>query len=450
MLQPILSRFLIASVFFFAVASKPELSLAQDGDFSVSWAWSAKELESAKDSFWPQFRGPTGDGTAKPAANPPTTWSETENVRWKTEIPGKAWSSPVAWGDTIWVTTASDNGLSMSAIALDRSSGAIRWNKEVFANTETQKDFHAFNSYGSPTPVVDGKNLYVSFGAYGTAALNKESGEVVWQRRDIQCNHFRGSGSSPILYRNLLIYHMDGFDKQFVVALNKATGETVWSVDRDIDYGTEDGDVKKAFGTPQIIDVVVPGSTEKKTQLISTTSKAVLAYDPANGKELWRVRYAEFSSATRPLFDGSHIFLNTGFSKGKLIAIAAGGSGDITKTHVIWEAAKAIGSKPSPLLVGRELICTLDDRGILTAMKRATGDIVWQERLGGDFSSSPLLAGDRIYCFDEKGKSHVYSIDGKLIATNALDAGCLASPAVAGDDLIVRTRTAVYCIGNEK
>ena len=450
MLRAITNYFLPALAMLIATAGLPERTEAQDGEFAVGWAWSAKEVESAKDAFWPQFRGPTGDGCAKQGANPPTTWSEKENIRWRTDIPGKAWSSPVAWGDTIWVTTASENGLRMSTIAIDRKSGAIRWNKEVFVNTETQKDFHAFNSYGSPTPVLDGKNIYVSFGAYGTAALNKDSGEIVWQRRDIQCNHYRGSGSSPILYRNLLIYHMDGYDKQFVVALNKRTGETVWKVDRDVDYGTEDGDVKKAFGTPQIIEVSVPGSTQKKTQMISTTSKAVLAYDPEDGKELWRVRYAEFSSATRPLFDGNHIFLNTGFSKGKLIAIAAGGSGDITKTHIAWEASKAIGSKPSPLLVGKDLICTLDDRGVLTAMKRATGELVWQERLGGDFSTSPLLAGDRIYCFDEKGKSHVYSVDGKLIASNTLDGGCLASPAVVGDDLIVRTRSAVYCIGDVK
>lgn len=422
----------------------------EQAPYSIGWAWSAKEVETAGDAFWPQFRGPTGDGHASPSANPPIQWSETENVRWRTEIPGKAWSSPVAWGDTIWVTTASENGLSMSAIALDRKSGAIRWNKEVFANTETQKDFHAFNSYGSPTPVLDSQTLYVSFGAYGTAALHRDSGEIIWQRRDLKCNHYRGAGSSPIVFRNLLIYHMDGYDKQFVVALDKKTGDTVWQIDRNVDYGTQDGDVKKAFGTPQIIEVGILGSDKKQIQMISTTSKAVLAYDPTDGKEIWRVRYSEFSSATRPLFDGKHIFTNTGFSKGKLIAIGAGGHGDITQTHVAWEAAKAIGSKPSPILVGRDLICTVDDRGVLSGMNRTTGDLVWQERLGGDFSASPILAGDRIYCFDEKGKGHVYSTDGKQLAVNTLEAGCLASPAVVGDDLIVRTRTAVYSIGSKK
>ena len=418
--------------------------------YSIGWAWSTNDIAASGDAFWPQFRGPTGDGQAKKVSNPPTQWSETENIRWRTEIPGKAWSSPVVWGDTIWITTASENGLSMSAIALDRKTGAIRWNKEVFANTETQKDFHAFNSYGSPTPVVDARLLFVSFGAYGTAALNRDNGEVVWQRRDLKCNHYRGAGSSPILFRDLLIFHMDGYDKQFIVALRKDTGETVWQKDRTVDYGTEDGDVKKAFGTPQIIEVAIPGSLQKQIQMLSTTSKAILAYDPTDGSELWRVRYAEFSSASRPLFDGKHIYTNTGFSKGKLIAIATGGTGDITQTHVAWEAAKSIGNKPSPLLIGDDLICTLADAGVLSAMKRATGELVWQERLGGDFSSSPILAGQRIYCFDEKGKGHVYSTDGKQLSVNGLESGCLASPAVAGDDLIVRTRTALYCIGTGK
>ncbi len=442
-------RLLLAIGILAASYGYSEMSQAQD-NYAVGWAWSAKEIESAGGAFWPQFRGPTGDGHANQRANPPTNWSETENVHWRTEIPGKAWSSPVAWGNSIFVTTATENGLSMSAVALDRKSGVIRWNREVFANTETQKDFHAFNSYASPTPVLDGQYLYVSFGVYGTAALKPDSGEIVWQRRDLQCNHYRGSGSSPILFHNLLIYHMDGYDKQFVVALNKTSGETVWKIDRVVDYGTEDGDIKKAFGTPQIIEVMIPGATQSQIQMISTTSKAVLAYDPTNGKELWRVRYSEFSSATRPLFDGKHIFLNTGFSKGRLIAIGAGGKGDITQTHVAWEASKAIGNKPSPLLVGSDLICTLADNGILSAMNRASGEVVWQERLGGDFSASPILAGDRIYCLDEKGKGHVYSIGGKQLGVNTLDGGCLASPAVVGDDLILRTRVAVYCIGNGK
>lgn len=421
-------------------------SLTAADPYAVQWAWSAEDKAAAGDGFWPQFRGPNADGHALPSANPPTKWSETENIRWRLPISGKAWSSPVAWGNAIWLTTASDDGLKMSAMAIDRKNGSILWDKLVFTNAETQKDFHVFNSYGSPTPVVDSEHVYVSFGAYGTAALKRETGDIVWQRRDLPCNHFRGPGSSPILFRNLLIFHMDGHDQQYVVALDKKTGNTVWKVDRSVEYGTDDGDVKKAFSTPFLLEVAVPGSDKKQIQMISTTSKCVLAYDPTNGKEFWRVRYAEFSSTARPVFDGQTIYISTGFSKAKMLAIKSGGTGDITDTHVAWESARAIGSKPSPLLIG-DTVCTVDDRGVLTAMDKKTGETAWQARLGGDFSSSPIFAANRIYCLDEQGKGHVYSADGKELAVNTLDAGCLSSPMAIGNDLIVRTRTTLYCIG---
>jgi outer membrane protein assembly factor BamB len=411
----------------------------------VHFSWTKAEVESAGDGFWPQFRGPEGDGHALPNADPPVRWSETENLGWRIDIPGKAWSSPVAWGNTLWITTASEDGLKMSAMAIDRKQGKILWDKVVFTNTETQKDFHQFNSYGSPTPVLDGQHLYVSFGAYGTAALNRNDGSIVWQRRDLPCNHFRGPGSSPILYKDMLIFHMDGFDYQYVVALNKRTGETVWKKDRTVEYGTDDGDIKKAFSTPLIIEAKVPGSDQPRMEMISTTSKAVLAYDPKDGTELWRVRYEEFSSTARPVFDGrSTLFISTGFSKAKMLAIGLGGSGDVTQTHVKWESARAIGSKPSPILLGETLI-VLDDRGVLSALQTKTGEAIWQSRLGGDFSGSPILAANRIYCFDEQGKGHVYSVDGKELAVNTLDSGSLASPIAVGNDLIVRTRTSLYC-----
>jgi outer membrane protein assembly factor BamB len=428
-----------AVIWFFAC----DVVLADD-PFAIQWAWSEQEAKSAGDSFWPQFRGPTADGVAATNAQPPTAWGESTNLLWKLPIAGKAWSSPVAWGDKIWLTTASDDGLSMSALCVDRNTGAIRWNKEVFANAATQPDFHAFNSYGSPSPVVDANNLYVSFGAYGTAALNRENGELVWQRRDLPCNHYRGAGSSPILYRNTLIFHMDGFDFQYVVALDKKTGETVWKIDRNVDYGTEDGDIKKAFSTPLLLEVSEAGSTKKQTQMISTTSKAVLSYDPKDGRELWKARYKEFSSTARPVFDGERIFISTGFGKAKMLAIGVQGSGDVTDSKIAWEGAKTVGSKPSPLLVV-DSVCSVDDRGVLSAFSRTTGAIQWQARLGGDFSASPILANGFLYCFDEKGKGHVYSPEGKEVSVNSLDDGCLASPLAIGRDLIVRTRTHLYC-----
>ena len=182
-----------------------------------------------------------------------------------------------------------------------------------------------------------------------------------------------------------------------------------------------------------------------KLQLISPAAKAVIAYEPSTGKELWRVRYEEHSSAIRPLFDGRHLYLSSGFSKAKLLAIDPTGNGDITQTHVRWQSTRAIGCKPSPVFLGN-LLCSLEDRGVLSAMNPETGELVWQKRLGGDFSSSPIVAGGRIYCFDEQGKSHVVDREGNVLNENTLDAGCLASPVAVGKDLIVRTRTSLYCL----
>ena len=403
------------------------------------WAWSQEQVAQAGTGFWPQYRGPKGDGVADPACNPPIQWSESKNIAWRTDIPGKAWSSPVVWGEKIWLTNATSDGLSMSVMAIDRNTGKVLIDRVIFNNDQTQKDYHQFNSYGSPTPVCDAHRVYVTFGAYGTAAINAQDASVIWQRRDLPCNHYRGAGASPILYGNLLIFSMDGFDVQYLVALDKNTGETVWKQDRAIEYGTDDGDWKKAYSTPHVIDV------QGEHQIISPAAKAVIAYEPSTGKELWKVRYDEHSSAIRPVFDGKNLFVSSGFSKAKLLSILPSGTGDVTASHVQWQATRAIGCKPSPIFLGGN-ICSLEDRGVITAMDPSNGQIVWQKRLGGDFSSSPVVAKDRIYCLDEQGKGHVLDSNGDVLGENKLDAGCLASPAVVGDDLIVRTRTSLYCI----
>ncbi|XZE35117.1 PQQ-binding-like beta-propeller repeat protein [Pirellulaceae bacterium SH501] len=412
-----------------------------DAKYAFEWAWSQAEVDSAGKHFWPQYRGPHGDGHAAKDAKPPTQWGEDKNLAWKHELPGKAWSSPVVWENRVWLTNATEDGHSMSVHCLDLENGKVVWERVLFQNESVQKDFHVFNSYASPTPVVDGKHLFVSFGAYGTACLDKETGTSVWERRDLPCNHYRGAGSSPILFENLLIFHMDGFDYQYVVALDRTTGATAWKTDRNIDYGTDNGDYKKAYGTPHIVEVKSGAASE--LQLISPAAKAVIAYEPRTGKELWKVRYEEHSASLRPLFDGRVIFTSTGFSKGKLLAIDPSGRGDLTEKGVLWQASKSIGAKPSPLLIEDQVI-TLEDRGVLSAIKKGTGEVVWQKRLGGDFSSSPIFAGGNIYCLDEQGKGHVVTPGGEILAENALPAGCLASPAAVGSSLLVRTRTALY------
>ncbi|MBM3966914.1 MAG: hypothetical protein FJ308_17885, partial [Planctomycetes bacterium] len=302
----------------------PPVALKTSSDQQlVEWAWTKQEIEQAGQGLWPQYRGPHGDGIAAPDSDPPIRWSESENVRWRLTIPGKAWSSPIVWGNKIWITNATNDGLTMSVLAVDRESGKFLIDRPIFTNEKTQKDYHEFNSYGSPTPICDSQHVYVTFGAYGTAALNPNDGSIVWQRRDLPCNHYRGAGSSPILFEDLLIFSMDGFDYQYIVALNKRTGETVWKTDRAIEYGTDDGDWKKAYSTPHVIQV------GEQLQLISPAAKAVIAYEPTTGKELWRARYEEHSSAIRPLFDGKNLYLSSGFSKAKLLAIDPTGKGDI-------------------------------------------------------------------------------------------------------------------------
>lgn len=414
--------------------------LATGGASSTPGAEPAGKQSSAS---WPQFRGPGGDGLAL-SASLPTQWSEEQNMVWKTPIHGRGWSSPVAEAGEIWLTTATEDGLQMSVVCVDFATGTIKLDKVVFQNEAVQPDFHVTNSYASPTPVLDNEFVYVHFGAYGTACMRRADGSVVWERRDLPCNHFRGAGSSPILYKDLLIFHMDGFDHQYAVALNRQTGQTVWKRDRNIDYGTDNGDYYKSFSTPIVIDVA------GRDQLISPTSKACLALDPMTGQEIWRVRYDEHSTTVRPLFDGSRVYISTGFGKAKMVCVRVDGHGDVTDTHVDWVQQKSIGSKPSPVLVGQRLFDVTDD-GIMERIDIKDGEIVWRERLGGKFSASLIANHEFVYAFDHDGKGYVFTVadEPKLISTNSLPDGCNASPAVVGDALIVRTTTHLYHFANQ-
>ena len=229
----------------------------------------------------------------------------------------------------------------MYAVCVAMDSGAVMHDCLVFENAEVQPDYHETNSYASPTPVIAGAHVYVHFGAYGTACLNRQDASVLWQRRDLPCNHYRGPGSSPIVHGNLLIFHMDGFDHQYAVALDRWSGQTVWQADRRVDYGTDNGDYYKAFSTPLVIEVA------GREQLISPASMACLALDPLTGQEIWRVRYEEHSTTVRPVFDGQRLFLSTGFSKAKMLCVRVDGHGDVTDSHVLWTQHRGIGQAQS-------------------------------------------------------------------------------------------------------
>jgi outer membrane protein assembly factor BamB len=400
------------------------------------------------DDNWPQFRGPDGNGHSA-ARDLPLNWSETENVVWKTAIHGRGWSSPVIYNSQIWLTTATEDGRKLYALCIDRETGRIIRDLNLFDVAQPQYA-HPFNSYASPTPVIEKGRVYVTFGSAGTACIDTDNFRVLWERRDIECNHFRGAGSSPILFRDLLIMHFDGSDRQFVIALNKNTGKTVWLTNRSIDFQDLDangkpaaeGDLRKAFSTPHV--AVLNGRLE----LISLGAKAAYSYNPLTGQELWRVEErGQHSSSTRPVIGHGMIFYPTGFSTGQLFAVRIGGNGLITDTHVAWKLKRGVSNKPSILLID-DLIYMISDAGIASCLEAKTGEIVWQKRIGGEYSASPVYAGGRIWFFSEDGKISAVNPGRafELVAENRLDDGFLASPAISGRAFFLRTRTHLYRI----
>jgi outer membrane protein assembly factor BamB len=407
----------------------------------------AGSLAQAADN-WPQFRGPDGTGHSD-ARDLPLNWSEKQSVKWKTAIHDRGWSSPVVYGKQIWLTTASPDGRKLYALCLDRDTGKIIRDLKLFDVAQPQYA-HPFNTYASPTPVIEKGRVYITFGSPGTACIDTTTFKVLWERRDFECNHFRGSGSSPIIFRDLLIMHFDGSDQQFVAALDKRTGKTVWQTKRSIDFQDLDkngkpaaeGDLRKAFSTPHVAQI------NGRWELISLGAKAAYSYDPLTGKELWRVEErAQHSASTRPVLGHGMIFFPTGFSAGQLLAVRTGGSGLITDTHVAWRVKRGVSNKPSILLID-DLIYMIGDTGIASCVEAKTGEVVWQKRIGGEYSASPVYADGRIWLFSEDGKTTVIKPGRtfELLAENQLDAGFLASPAIAGKAFYLRTRTHLYRI----
>ena len=397
---------------------------------------------------WPQFRGPEGTGHSA-STDLPLTWAEGKNVKWKTAVHGRAWSSPVILGNQVWMTTATPDGRELFAVALDRDSGKIVFDLKLF-DVSTPQYAHPFNTYASPTPVIEPGRVYVTFGSPGTAAIDTKTGKVIWERRDFECNHFRGAGSSPILFGDLLLMHFDGSDHQFVVALDKHTGKTVWRTPRSIDFqdlGPDgkpkaDGDFRKGFATPQIVMV------EGRPVMVSVGSKAVYGYDPLTGKELWRViERGSHSASSRPVAGHGFVFVPMGFDQAQLLAIRPDGQGDVAASHVAWRFGKGAPSKPSILLVG-DVIYMVNDGGIVGAVEAKTGEMLWRGRVDGTYSASPLSANGRLYLFNEDGKTTVLEAgrELKVLAENFLEDGFMSSPAVDGRALYLRTRTHVYRI----
>lgn len=411
--------------------------------WSVLTALVAAPILPAADN-WPEFRGPHGNGVAD-AKSVPTKWGEGEAIRWKTPIHDKGWSSPVVWGEQVWVTTAHENGKAFFAVCLERKSGKVLHDLHLFDEPNPPKTSQ-YNSFASPTPAIEEGRVYVHFGSFGTACLDTATGKELWRRTDLPCNHFRNPASSPVLYRDWLYLTFDGFDRQYVACLNKLTGKTVWQKDRTLPYKNTgkpelDGDYKKAYATPSILEI------DGRPQLVSPAAMGTVSLDPATGDEIWRVVTDGMNQASRPLMAHGLVFVTAGHTS-SLFAIRAGGSGDLTKSQVAWKLPKGAPTRPSLVAAG-DLLFFVNDTGVAYCLEAATGKEVWRETLGGKFSASPVLAGGNVYFFSEEGKGFVVIAERtfKLLETNKLDAGCRASPAAVDGALFVRTLTHLYCIG---
>ncbi|GAB4142559.1 MAG: PQQ-binding-like beta-propeller repeat protein [Planctomycetaceae bacterium] len=397
----------------------------------------------AADRYWNQFRGPNGDGKST-AKNIPAKIGENQHVTWKTKIHGKGWSSPVVWKNQIWMQTATVDGHELFAVCVDAKTGKIIHDIKVF-DVEKPRFCHPTNSYASPTPYIEEGRIYVHFGAYGTACLDTNNGRILWTRRDFKSDDFRGPASSPIVHGNTLFVNFDGVDFQFVVALDKNTGKTIWKRDRTINYGTDNGDRKKAYGTPALINV------NGQMQLISPAAVETIAYNPKNGDELWRVRHGGMNAAARPLYEHGLVYISAGSGNKQLIALKPNGKGDITTTNIVWSTGSSVPRRASQIIVG-DLFFMINDKGVASCLDAKTGKPYWTKRLQGAYWASPVYVDGKIYCFSKEGRVPVFKASKtfELLADNKFDDGFNASPAFVDDAMILRTFTHLYRIEAKK
>jgi outer membrane protein assembly factor BamB len=385
---------------------------------------------------WSQFRGPNGQGRSEQTGLP-ISWSEDSNIVWKIPIEGLGWSSPVMAGNQIWVTTATKHGHSLRAIRARLDNGKVERDVEVFAPANPVP-LNPKNSHASPSPLIEKGRVYVHYGAMGTACLSADTGDVLWRNENLVIDHKEGPGSSPILFENLLIVNCDGQDRQFVAALDKASGKIVWQTTRSVPYHCQ-ADFRKAYSTPALIEI------GGRTELVSTGANQTNVLDPRTGKEIWRVQYNGFSNIPVPLIGGDRVYVMTDFIRPQLWAIRADGHGDVTGSHVLWKITRQVGSSPTPVLAkGRIYLVT--DQGVATCAAADTGKVLWQHRIGGTFSASVVALGEHIYFSSEQGKVTVIRPADKWspVATNELGGRIFATPAVAGRSLILRTDSHLY------
>lgn len=425
----------------------------------------ARPAGGAPPVAWPQWRGPDGQGHAPNARNLPVEFGGDRNIVWKSELPGRGWSSPAIAGGEIWLTsavesplseeekkkrTAGDTGnqplnvsgpVSLRAVCVDRDSGRLLADLELLVDAAPDP-IHTLNSYASPSPVLENGRLYCYFGTHGAACVDTDSRKVVWTSREHRLKHENGPGSTPTLWQDLLLFHCDGSDAQYVVALDKHTGKTVWKTLRSGELNANP-QLKKAYGTPLVLTV------GDRPLVLSPGADWLYAYDPATGVEQWKAPYGTlgFSIVPRPVAGHGMLFMSTSFMQAELLAWKLGDGRQAPE--VAWRFKKQAPQMPSPLLVGDELYL-ISDRGVATCLDARTGETHWSERLGGNFCSSPLAADGKIYVGNREGRMFVLRPGKKfeLLADNPLEGAVMASPAAVDSALYVRTDKQLYRIEN--
>jgi outer membrane protein assembly factor BamB len=398
---------------------------------------------------WPSFRGPRGDGHAEESSKGlPTEWSETKNVAWKIPIPHIGWSTPVVMDGQVWITTATEGGNDFYGMGIDAESGEIFYNELLFHSDNPEPLSNAVNGYASPSATIEAGRVYLNFGSYGTACIDTKTLKTLWTREDLECRHYRGPGSSLILFENLLIGTYDGVDQQYIIALDKATGKTVWKTNRstvwtDMDENGipfMDGDRRKGFSTPIVHEV------NGLHVLVNQGSSAIFGYDVRTGKEIWMVENPGHTASTSPVISDDLAIIATGAGATELRGIKLDGTGNVTESHIAWaQTGRWLPNTPSPIAVDG-LVYTISDRGIATCVDAKNGAEIWTERTGGNYQASPIYADGKIYIISLQGKATVLEAGRayKELAVNQLDDGCMASPVIAGKALYIRTKTHLY------
>jgi len=396
---------------------------------------------------WTHFRGSKLNGISLEKGFP-SSWSDSTNIAWKIPENGLGWSSPVVHGEQVWFTTANQESREMRVLCVDLETGNKLHNRLLF-QPEKLFRIHAVNSYATPTPAIEAGYIYLHFGRYGTACLNTATGETVWKRTDLQCEHIQGPGSSLMIYKDKLIVHLEGTDVQHIMALDKQTGKTIWIAERPKELYDQMPQIgKKAYVTPIVINV------KGRDLLISNGSTVCMAFDPETGQEIWRIAQGDDSTISMPVEGDGLVFFYTSFITGEdgkkyaeLFAVDPNGTGDIGETHLRWRMKAPILQLSTPVFVDGKLY-TVDSRGEFFCLDAKSGEIIWSEKLKGKFHSSPIFADGLLYISSTRGETFVYRAgpEPELLAKNMLEGEIWATPALSGGAILMRTSEYLYKI----